>query len=335
MEKSNMTIRDVAKKAGVSVATISRALNNSPLIKQETKEDILKLIDDLGYTPNSLGRDLRTAKTKRILVLTPLLVWPILRDVFDGIETAARQKGYTLIACPTSSNKKKEWEQLQMLQNRLVDGVIILNSSLSKKELTDLGKTHHVVQCCEIKETDFTVSISIDEEQAAYDAVKYLLSLGHEKIGMLSSKSVNSARLRLKGYKKALADHKISFDEQLIQYGQLSYEDGVHLTERLLHIHPRPTALFCISDVLATGAAKTLQKAGFKVPEEFSIVGFDNTQEAVMASPELTTISQPTFAIGTEAFNTLYHNIHSETKKYPTIKLPHQLIERSSTAPLQ
>ncbi|WP_445491691.1 LacI family DNA-binding transcriptional regulator [Niallia sp. 03133] len=333
MENKASTIQEVAQAAGVSVATVSRVLNDSSRVKEETRKKVLHAINQLNYHPNFLGRDLRRAHTKRILLLSRSLVWPIMSDVYNGVYDAANKYGYVVMAGATNNNIHKERELLQLLTNRFVDGVILINTTLKVKEMNKLSQQYNIAQCFEWNsgENENTCCVSINNEQAAFDAVKHLIDKGHKRIAMISSKSTSSAKLRENGYRRALDSANIPYDEKLLKHGEYTYEDGVKFTKQLLKLNEPPTAIFCINDVLAVGAVNTIKNSGLTVPNDVAIVGFDDTKEAIMAIPEITTISQPKYEMGYKILEMLIHNITNEEKSVEHVFLEHELIIRGST----
>lgn len=332
MQKS-MTIQEVAQLAGVSVATVSRVLNNSPLVKEKTREKVLSVIQKFDYQPNLLGRDLRRSETMKVLVVTPSLDIPIFADIVKGIEDRAKEDGYYVLVCPTSNHLDRERELFQMLKTRLADGVITFSSKLSKEELSELGQRNNIVQCCEFTYASHTCCVSINDEQAAFDAVRHLITLGHSRIALLGgSESVHSTRLRHDGYKRALEQHHIPYREELIKYGDYDHQAGAKLADELLQLNDPPSAIFCMSDSTAIGCVNAIRNKGHTIPHNIAVMGFDNTREATMSSPTLTTIHQPKYNLGYTAMDLLIHNMTQPDKKYENVTLAHQLIERESTA---
>lgn len=331
MQKS-MTIQEVAQLAGVSVATVSRVLNESPLVKEATRQKVLSVIHKFDYQPNLLGRDLRRSETMRVLVLTPSLDRPIFAEIVKGIEDRAKEDGYYVLVCPTSNHMEREKDLLQMLKNRLADGVITFSTTLSKEELSALGQKHSIVQCCEFENASYTSCVSIDDEQAAFDAVSHLINLGHQHIAMIgASVQVYSTRLREQGYRRALTQHHIPCREEWIKYGDFFHYDGEALANELLQLPTPPTAIFCMNDSIGIGCVNAIKKKGLSVPSDIAVIGFDNTYEATMSTPALTTVHQPKYDLGYTAMNLLIHNmVHSE-KKYDNVMLKHELVEREST----
>lgn len=330
MRKDIITIQDVAKAAGVSVATISRVLNQSPLVKEKTRIKVEETIKILNYEPNFLGRELRRAETMRVLMLTPSLKFPMLSRIYQGIEDTAKKQGYNVIICSTSNMKSKEEELLQLLKTRIVDGVIMCSTTLSATELNELGKSYSIVQCSEWKQAANTCSVGIDNDQAAFDLVTHLIEAGHQRIAMISSKAQNSSKLREKGYKRALEAAGLTFYPEFLKRGDYTYENAEMLTRELMEANEAPTAIFCINDIVAVGCVNTMKKLGKSVPEDIAVAGFDDTKEAVMALPEITTIRQPQYELGCVSMEMLIHNMNSVDKRGETVLLDYELIKRAS-----
>lgn len=331
MQKS-MTIQEVARLAGVSVATVSRVLNGSPLVKAKTREKVLAIVEKFDYQPNLLGRDLRRSETMKVLVLTSSLDHSFFGDIVTGMEARAQEDGYYVLICPTSNNVEREKELFQILKNRLADGVIVISSTLTEEELSALGQKYSIVQCCEIKEASHTCSVSIDDEQAAYDAVRHFIEAGYRKIALIGGPTaIKSTSLREQGYRRALQQYDIPYREEWLKYSNGNHEDGARLAGVLLGLSDPPSAILCMSDSIAIGCVNAIQRNGFTIPDDVAVIGFDNTREATMASPALTTVHQPKYDLGYVAMNLLIHNMTSADKRYEKVTLAHELIEREST----
>ncbi|WP_226002667.1 LacI family DNA-binding transcriptional regulator [Paenibacillus sp. BJ-4] len=332
--RKDMNIQEVARLAGVSVATVSRVLNDSPKVKEVTRMKVLDVIQKFDYQPNLLGRDLRRSETKKVLVITSALEKPILADVVKGIEICAKEHGYYVLVCPTSYNWNKEQELIQMLKNRLADGAITFSTALSEVELSEISKKYNIVQCCEYKKAPYTCSVSIDDEKAAFDAVNHLIELGHQHIALIGDNdtlSESSTLRREEGYKRALKSSGIPFRPDLMKYGSGEYMDGMRLTDELLLIKDPPTAIFCLNDILGVGCINAIKQHGYSIPDEIAVIGFDNTREALMSVPPLTTIHQPKYEIGYSAMELLIHNMTNSHKKYDNLMHQHEVIARGST----
>ncbi|MGB9678422.1 MAG: LacI family DNA-binding transcriptional regulator [Thermoanaerobacteraceae bacterium] len=326
------TIRDVALKAGVSVATVSRVINNSPSVSKHARENVLNAIKELNYYPNLLGRNLRRSKTSMILALMPNVSNPFYARIVKGIEDIGHKNGYSVMICNTESDINREKIYLELLKNRLADGVIFMAPVMNKDELTAIGESYPVVECCEYIEGAGVSYVSIDNFAAAYKAVKHLITLGHKRIGMISAdNNFVSTIQREAGYKKAIEDAGNVFDEGLIKKGDYSFKSGLRISKQFLSLADRPTAIFAISDIMAIGAIRAIKEEGLKVPEDFAVVGFDDISFASMYDPMLTTISQPKYDLGCYAMELLLKQIKDGLKERENIILEHELIIREST----
>lgn len=322
-------IQEVAKKANVSVATISRVLNNSPYVKNETRERVLDAIKELNYSPNLSGRILRRNETKIVLVLLPTISNPFYSKAVTGIRHTADKLGYLILICNTESDAKKEMEYLNLLKFKQADGAIMMSKESDIEKLEEIGASHPIVQCFEYRKSDKLSYVSVDNEQAAYEAVKYLIELGHKRIGLVGCDTkYPSAEQRESGYKKALRDANIEIDSDLIIRGDYGFRSGYNCAGKL--VEQKPTAIFAISDMQAIGVTKALKGMGLKVPEDISVVGFDNVTFSEIYDPGITTVSQPTYNMGSKAMDILIGELKGESKAPQQIIMKHELIIRES-----
>lgn len=326
------TISDVAKVAGVSVATVSRVINGIANVSPETTAKVTKAIQELDYRPNLLGRNLRRTKSERILVLLPNISNPFYSEIVKGIEDVANRNGYNIMLCNTDSDIKREKKYIKMLKTRLADGAILMASEISCEELTELAKEVSMVQCCEYKEGIPVFHVSIDNEKAAYKATKHLISLGHRKIAFIGANNqFLSSNLREKGYLRALSDEGIEPNPDYLCYGDYSYKSGLRNMKKLLNLQERPTAVFCVSDVMAIGAIRLAMEENLKVPEELAVCGFDNIHFSWMFTPSVTTIAQPMYDLGCTAMDALIRIIEGKSSEVIHYFLEYELIIRDST----
>jgi LacI family repressor for deo operon, udp, cdd, tsx, nupC, and nupG len=325
-------IQDVARLAGVSVATVSRVLNNSPSVTGKTRENVLEAIRRLSYQPNLLARNLRRTETKMVLVLLPSISNPFYSRLVKGIEDVAHKNGYNIMLCNTDSDISRERVYLDLLKRRLSDGVIFMAPELSSEELSEIGRDFPVVQCCEYKEGAAVSHITIDNRDAAEKAVRHLIGLGHKRIGMITcGQGFVSTRHREEGYRDALANAGLDFDPELVKIGDYGFNSGLRAASQLISLKDRPTAIFSISDVMAVGAMRAIKNKGLRVPGDIAIVGFDNISISYMCDPLLTTISQPKYDLGCTAMEQLLKQIRGEMKNPREITLEYELVIREST----
>lgn len=325
------TIQDVALKAKVSVATVSRVLNSDSVVADATRKRVLKAIKELNYTPNLLGRTLRRLETKKVLVLLNTISNQFYSRVVKGIEDCARSAEYAALICATRDDVEIERSYLELLKTHLCDGAIFLASSQSgealQNELADLP----TVQACEPKQGFESPIVSIDNEAAAYQAVSYLIQCGHRKIAFFGGQiGYDSSVMRERGYRRALCDNNIEIDEGLIFSEGFSFNSGIRAAEKLIKVAV-PSAVFCVSDTSAAGAIKTLASHGISTPESISVMGFDDTQLSQIYIPSITTMRQPQYDIGYTAMKLLLGKINGEAEN-KTVILPHEIVKRESVA---
>ena len=325
------TIQDVARKAGVSTATVSRVLNNRDVVSKKTASKVDQAIQELNYAPNVLGRNLRISESRLLLVLIPSIVNSFYNEVIRGIEDIAIAQGYNLLLCETGSKPKRESIYMNLVRNRLADGIISMDPAVDKVRLKELAKNYPIVQCSEYDETGMISYVTIDSELAAYQAVKYLIQIGHKEIGLINSDNKYLyARERYEGYVRALKEFDIPINSNWIyNIESIGFEEGQQAMKSLLGNTERPTALFVVSDILAIGALKEINACALNVPNDIALVGFDNIDLSKMSHPTLTTISQPMYRMGNESAAMLINKIRE--KSVENTILSHELVIREST----
>lgn len=325
-----VSIKDVAKEAGVSVATVSRVINKKGVCAPSTVEQVMNAVEKLGYKPNLFGKALRRSETNIIMVMLSSLANTFCSRVIHAIDKIAGKNGYHVMVCTTEGIKSKEDYYTAFACNGLFDGIIILNSSLSQEEMASLSSQIPVVQCNEYIDTKDTPYITIDNRKAAYDAVSRLIKTGNKRIVYYTVENdLISTKERFAGYREALEENGIEFDEDLIVYGNYGYRNAVTMFENFLYKEIPFDAVFAISDRMAAGALSVLNAKGTKVPAEVEVIGFDNTDISYTSSPMLTTVAQPHYELGSKAFEQLKCLIDGE--KPENIVLSHKIMAREST----
>lgn len=326
-----MTIAEIAKLANVSVATVSRVINNSDRVSIKTAERINEIIKEYGYEPNLIGRHLRTKKTKLILIIMTTISNSFFQKVIDGIDREARKSGYSIMLCVTNDDRKSEEGYLNLLRNGAADGAIIMNTVMNAREMHAFSEKYNVVQCSEFVDP-MSYHVGIDNVKAAYEAVDYLIKSGRKRIAYCGVKNhFISSSLRWQGYRRALNDNNIKFDMNIVVDGNYGFRSAYKLITELLERGEKFDALFAISDRMAIGAINALNAFGKKVPDDIAVVGFDDIDLAHMTAPTLSTVSQPKRELGEEAFKMLYGRLTGEkTNTYKKI-LNTKLILRDST----
>ncbi len=325
------TIKDVAKKAGVSVATVSRVLNTPDAVRERTREQVLSAIDELQYSPNFLGRNLRMMETKRILVVLNTISNQFFSRVVRGIEERAQEEKYAVMICTTRGNQESMESYVHMLQTRAVDGMILTTHELRDEAIVTLSKRFPVICACEPVQDPRLTCVSIDDEKAGEDAVRFLLDRGKRRIALFGGGTYTySSVLRERGYRKALQEAGMPVDETLIYSEGLTFKAGVRAASRLLREQPElPDAIFAFSDSTAIGAMKELNNHGVQVPRDISVIGFDNTAVSEMYIPSITTVAQPKYTMGFTAMDLLIQKINGTTDVSNQI-LSHEIIIRDS-----
>lgn len=326
------TIRDVARLAGVSISSVSRYFNNKELLSDESRLRIEKAVEELNYYPSSLGRNLRFSRSGKLLALLPTISNPFYHRILSAISKECEQYGYTMITCTTGLNKYTEQTLYEMLHSHYADGAIIFGSALNKNELEALFRKYPIVQCCEYIDACLP-SVTIDNELASYEAVKYLISSGCCNIAMASGNPRFSSTLsREAGYKRALNSAGLRFSPDLLVRGDYGYNGGQSIVKKLFsRPGKKPDALFAISDAVAIGAIKELHDMGIEAGKTFSVIGFDNTSLSSCYIPSLSTVSQPREDLGRTAARLFFERLENSKAAPRLITLEHKLIIREST----
>ncbi|GAC41632.1 transcriptional regulator [Paenibacillus popilliae ATCC 14706] len=291
-----VTIYDVAREAGVSMATVSRVVNNNPNVKPQTRKKVYEAIERLGYRPNAVARGLASKKTTTVGVVIPDISNSIFAEVARGIEDIANMYHYNIILCNADKKKEKEIRVINTLLEKQVDGLVFMGGAVTEDHIQAFRTASvPIVLCATTDEHGSIPSVDIDHEGAAFDAVNTLIRHGHSDIAMISGTFQDPANgfARFQGYKKALESAGIEYKEDLVRIGNYRYESGVEAMKYFLGLKKRPTAIFAATDEMAIGAIHCIQDAGLKVPDDFSVISVDNIRMASMVRPQLTTVAQP------------------------------------------
>ncbi|MFJ5762339.1 LacI family DNA-binding transcriptional regulator [Neobacillus sp. NPDC093182] len=325
-------IQQVAKRAGVSVATVSRVLNGQNTVSAKTRMKVEEAIKKLNYEPSLLGRNLRTSESRLLLILIPTISNPFYLEIIKGIEQVAISQNYNILLCETDSNPEKENIYFDLVRKKMADGIISMDPAVNVETLKKLAENYAIIQCSEYEDCTGIPYVTIDNEEASYRAVKHLIQIGHNKIALINAdEKYLFARQRKMGYKRALEENGITLkNEYIIPAQQLGFENGQHAMKKILNLQDRPTAVFAVSDLLAIGALKEINAAGLHVPNDIAVVGFDKIDFSNMTNPTLTTIAQPMHKMGTVAARMLIEKIKGE--EVESIILDHELVIRESTS---
>ena len=321
------SIRDVARAAGVSVATVSRALTSPEKVSESSLAKVKEAIKAVGYRPNLLARNFRSARSYALVVLVPNITNPFFSQVIQAIEDRAQQKGYAVLLGDTRESSKREQEYVNRVETRLADGVIQLRPQLMNRTPTSIPW----VTACACRDTPGP-SVRIDDVAATKTIMDYLLSLGHKRIGVITGFRENPHTIeRLEGYKQSLADAGIPLEKALIAEGDFTMWSGQNAAHKFFQIENPPTAIFCMNDEMAVGAIQTIKSKGLSVPGDVSVTGFDDITYAKYWDPGLTTIAQPAEEFGKISTDLLLRIIEGEQLEHQDIVLPTEFIIRKST----
>lgn len=329
------TIVDVAMAAKVSAATVSRVINGKCSQEGELAKRVLQAIKELEYVPNPTARNLRRNESRVILILVPNITNPYYAHILSGIGDAAHECGYSSFLCNTGGDRGQEEQVLERLPRHQADGAILLATALGSEWLRPYAQRYPIVQCSEYDPNVEIPHVSVNNYKAAREVMTYLRKLGHVRIGMISSENrYSSTMLRMRGYKDALQKAGLPVREEYIRSAAADYtfSSGFDAARSLLSQEKRPTALFCISDMLALGAIASAKEMGFRVPEDVTVIGFDDVEHTTMFHPYVTTVVQPCYDIGFQAMGLLNKRLNHQ--EVPMQKLlHHRLVVRESSAP--
>jgi len=334
-----VTIYDVAKRAGVGIGTVSRVLNESPQISPKTREKVLKAIRELQYRPHALARGLARNKTGMIGVVMPFFIGYFYFELLRTIQHELTQKGYDLILYNVENPKQLDTIFEKSLRERRVDGLLILSVPISDVHAKEFHRQRFPVVLVDTTHPDLD-SIKVENTQGAYTAVSYLISLGHQRIGMITGKlSSPPARERVEGYKKALTDHGIPFEPRYLLVPEIPEADGFNRSagyqgfKQLVSLgKERPTAIFASSDIQAAGALLAAQELHLRIPEEMALIGFDDVELASYLG--LTTMRQPLEDMGKLAVERLIERISKKVYQVIQHQVVPQLIIRNTSGVL-
>jgi len=327
-----VTLRKVAERARVSVNTASRAINNKPDINQETKKRILKVAQELGYVRNDTAVALRTKKTGTIGVVIADNRNPFYAEVLNGMEVAAREKNYHIILTNTQRDYKKEEEAINLLLAKRVDGLLIAPVQDRDDDIKNLIEANIplviVGRDFENIEVD---AIYNDEVKGGFLATEYLIKKGHKRIALIDGFLYKSpAKGRLEGYKKALKEYGIPFDDALVSVGDIDVKDGYERTKQLFEKELDFTAIFTYNDMMAFGAMQAIKEKGLRIPQDIGLVGYDDIPFCSLMNPALTTIILKKQDLGTESVKLLLSRISSKCRKMKKVILDVKLIMRET-----
>ena len=328
----SVTIKDVAREAGVSVATVSRVLNGSCNVSEDSATRVNDAIKKLNYSPNFLGRNLRKRETNVILCIMPTSEHSLYSRIVGGMQRYASKVGYDIITAVSDGYSTVEARQMNMLFNRTVDGVVLLGTLFDAESLNRLAENYDVALCCEGVTGANVLTVAVDDEGAAIDAVKALVKKGHKDIAFIGTNSeAISSTARENGYKIALKECGIPYREELVYKDSYEYTCGADAMNYFNSLEKRPTAIFAVSDLLAIAAIHRAVELGINVGKDIAIMGFDNIFMCDLMLPTVSTVEQPCEKMGELVIAKLIENIHSTIKDNKYYTVDHRVILRQST----
>ena len=331
--KNNVTIKDVAKLAGVSISTVSRVINDSKPVTDEVKQRVLDVIKETGYVPNPLARSLVTKKSKLIGVIVPEVSDSFVNEILNGIEAVAKMYDYDILLVNTYSDKQQEIDSIRLLKTKQVEGIVMVSWILDEDHVNYMKESRIPAVYISKTARDYDIyTVSTSNENATYDMTKYLIENNHKEIALLmtSKEETILEAERRTGYERALRDNNIEVRDELIKHGNTDYEGGYNSMKELIDDKIIPSAVFVTGDEAAVGAINAIFDAGYNVPQDISVVGFNVTKLAKLYRPKLTTVFLPLFDLGAVSIRALIKLINGEPVEEKKIELPYQIMERES-----
>ncbi|PKG39743.1 substrate-binding domain-containing protein [Psychromonas sp. Urea-02u-13] len=332
------TIKDVAKDAQVSTSTVSHVLNKTRYVSEEITARVMQAVETLNYAPSALARSLKLKNTRTFGMLVTTSTNPFFAEVVKGVERRCYEEGYSLLLCNTEGDLDRLRFNIDMLLQKRVDGLLLMSDEISHQHL-DIFSRHKAVPTVVLDcgETSFPADkIQDNSLQGGYLATKHLIDKGHRKIGCITGALDKQASIkRLAGYQQAMQEANLAICDDWLASGNFECEGGQHAFEQIMATGNMPTALFVCNDMMAMGVINTADKHGISVPNDLSIVGYDDIKLAEFVTPSLTTIHQPKFNLGKKAFDTLLDKIKGEREGNIELQLEPRLVERDSVKVLK
>ncbi len=332
------TINEVAKHAGVSITTVSYVITGKRFVSDELKARVHQAMKDTGYRPNTLARSLRLGKTDTIGLVIPDSSNLFFAEISRHVEDVGYQNQYTVFLCNSDDNPEKQSKYLDVLIAKQVDGIVFISVTNDKADLAKLNSANIPFVNVDRDEPDSNVDVVlVDNFYGGQLATNKLISLGHKKIACITGpSSVNPSADRYQGYLHALVENKIPLHPEYVKNGDFRFKSGEVAMDGLLNLPDPPTAVFVCNDMMAIGAIRSINKHGYAVPKDISLIGFDDSPIAEVITPALTTIAQPIDQIAQRAMQLLFKRMQGDTSDFPLrVILPTELIERNSCRTLQ
>ena len=332
-----VSIKDVAKLAGVSTATVSRALANPDKVQEKTRSKVLAAVEKSGYVANSLARSFRTRRTRSVVVLVPDITNSFFSNIIQGIEQVARNNNYRILLGDMQNNPENARAYGELCAQRQADGLISLGRTIpfpyTKNRKTMDPKWPPLVMACEYDDVIPVPGVGIDNEAAALEGVRYLASQGHTHIAYINGPQDSPlCKDRVRGYRKGMAELGVRRTRSLIYRGDFTLDSGAQAAKAICTGKKRPTAIFAANDAMAIGALQALKNNRLRVPKDISVMGFDDIKFAAYCDPPLTTIHQPRNEIGTLSMEMMLDQLNGKAIPNKRLQLPFELVVRASVA---
>ncbi len=328
------SMNDVAKKAGVSIVTVSRVVNNNTNVNEATRAKVLKAIKELKYQPSRVAKRLRSKSLSGNLlgIMIPDIQNPFYVDVLRGIEDVAYKNHYAIIVSNFGQDEQKERMYLDILKSESIDGLIVAPAHENDTKVIEVLKSGLPIVCVDrgLEGVDVDV-VLVSNQKGSFDAVSYLIQQGYNRIAFIAGKpQIPSSRLREKGFREAHEKYNLPVDESLIKRGDSSHKSGIELCEELLNLKNPPNAIFTGNNLITLGALETIHKHGISIPNDLAIIGFDDMYWSNSLNPSLTAVKQPAYEIGKRAAELLIQRINDPERPTIQMMLNTELIIRKS-----
>ncbi|WP_249961287.1 HTH-type transcriptional repressor PurR [Histophilus somni] len=327
------TIKDVAKMAGVSTTTVSHVINKTRFVAKETEQQVLQAIKNLNYSPSAVARSLKVNTTKSIGMIVTTCETPYFAEIIHSVEELCYRQGYSLFLCNTQNNPEKIKNHLDMLAKKRVDGLLVMCAEYTQNSL-DLLAAFKDLPMVVMDWGPFNENTDLIQDNSfsgGYIATKYLIDNGHKDIAIISGElKKTTAVMRYQGFEKAMQEANLAINPDWIMEGFFEPEDGYECMNKILVQDKLPTAVFCCNDVMALGAISAIGEKGLKVPDDISVIGYDNIHASRFFSPPLTTIHQSKSRLGVQAINLLFKRISEKGKEHEIIEIYPELVIRKS-----
>ncbi|CAE6927712.1 Ribose operon repressor [Vibrio sp. B1REV9] len=332
------TMKDIAKLAGVSTSTVSHVINKTRFVSEEISERVNNAAKELNYyAPSALARSLKVNRTKTFGMLVTTSTNPFFGEVVKGVERCCYQKGYSLILCNTEGDNERMRDSINTLLQKRVDGLILMCSSLEGERIEVFERYPDIPVVVMDWGPMLFASDKIQDNslRGGYLAAKYLIDCGHKEVGCITGPLIkHQAQMRYEGYKRAVIEAGLSFNANWIVESDFECEGGYQAFKKMIERGPLPSSIFVSNDMMAMGVLNAANELGIEVPEQLSIIGYDDIHIAKYMSPSLTTIHQPKYSLGQAAVETLLRKLNEKTQETQVVQLEPTLVERKSVKSL-